>query len=607
MRIRLLRGSSRRAVLGAVLLLSLSACPNSGLLEPPPPPPSSSYGVSGSVRLSETTTANGRSLQPRGVFDARAVQESEFIPGELIVGFDSGVRTQDLDALSVNGVRLEAVRSLGLQGVLLLRRTGLDRRATLELASQVAMRGDVAFVQPNFIRRRTVRPNDAYFDDQWDLGAMNLPLAWDITTGQDTSGVIVGVVDTGILSGHPDLQGRMLPGYDFISNPKMANDGDGRDANPEDAGDDPGRQSSYHGSHVTGTLAATSDNALGIAGVTWGARVVPARVLGVGGGTTADIIDAGLWLSGFSVNGVPANAHPVSVINMSLGGSGSCDQSPAEQAAIDRITARGVSIVVSAGNENLDARGYAPASCGGVITVGASNREGSRANYSNFGTRIDVMAPGGDAGAGVLSTVRDDSTGQYGYANKMGTSMAAPHVAGLVALMKSLRADLTPPQILEILRRTARPLSAAACNRLTGAECGAGVVDARAALEAVSGAQPPTLTLAGAQVFACVLRTDGYCREDLVWYVTLKNTERSASYALAGLERRRHAIYAWKDLDGDDALSQGDLFGLHLKAVLPPASNIDLVLEPYFPSNATGATRGAARLLEHRGHSGSRR
>ena len=199
--------------------------------------------------------------------------------------------------------------------------------------------------------------------------------------------------------------------------------------------------------------------------------------------------DALRWAAGLRVNGVPPNSNPAKVINMSLGGPVACTSAPALQQAINEASAVGAIIVVAAGNSNADASTFSPAGCSGVVTVGATNASGSRAWYSNYGTRIDVMAPGGEAGQPVFSTL---ASGAYG--GKAGTSMAAPHVAGVLALMKSKNPNLTAAEAVNILKETARPLGAA-CYRPSGSECGAGLVDARAALDRLSAPPPRSLAL----------------------------------------------------------------------------------------------------------------
>jgi serine protease len=230
---------------------------------------------------------------------------------------------------------------------------------------------------------------------------------------------------------------------------------------------------------VAGTIAAKTNNGSGVAGVAFNAKIVPVRVLGKCGGYTSDIADAIIWASGGSVAGVPANANPARVINMSLGGGGACDTTT--QNAINSARSRGTVVVVAAGNENTDASSSNPANCAGVVTVAATNRSGGRAYYSNYGTVVDVAAPGGDVrttGGGILSTLNAGTTvpGADSYAFYQGTSMATPHVAGVVALMLAKTPSMTPDQVESTLKSTSRAFPASCSG------CGAGLVDANAAL-----------------------------------------------------------------------------------------------------------------------------
>ena len=290
-----------------------------------------------------------------------------------------------------------------------------------------------------------------------------------------------------------------LPGYDFISDTFVANDGNGRDSDASDPGDwiNPGEcgpgdpaafeASSWHGTHVSGTIAARTNNSLGVAGVAFNARIVPARVLGKCGGYTSDIADAIIWTSGGTVSGVPANANPAKVLSISLGGGGACGTTT--QNAINSARSRGASVIVAAGNSNANASNFTPANCSGVVTVAAVGRNGGKASYSNFGATVEVAAPGGSGGANsVLSTLNAGSTspGADSYALYNGTSMATPHVSGVVALMLSVKPTLTPDQVTSILQSTARAFPA------TCSQCGSGIVNANAAVDAaIGGTTPP--------------------------------------------------------------------------------------------------------------------
>ncbi|WP_157264023.1 S8 family peptidase [Azohydromonas aeria] len=360
---------------------------------------------------------------------------------------------------------------------------------TLEQMAQTLRNGDadVEYAEPDLIMRPQYTPTDSRYAQQWDLfettAGMNLPTAWDKSTG---AGVVVAVIDTGVRP-HADLKANLLAGYDFVTNTTTANDGGGRDADPADPGDwttaglcysGSAASSSWHGTHVAGTIAAVTGNAVGVAGVAFGAKVLPVRALGRCGGYTSDIADAMVWAAGGSVAGVPANANPARVLNLSLGGSGSCGVT--YQNAINAARARGAVVVVAAGNANTNATGSVPANCTGVVTVAAVNRSGGKASYSNYGAVVDLAAPGGDSGAGILSTLNAGTTtpGADSYAAYMGTSMATPHVAGVAALMLSRNPSLTPDEVEARLKASVRPFPAA-CS-----QCGTGLLDANMAVDA---------------------------------------------------------------------------------------------------------------------------
>lgn len=419
--------------------------------------------------------------------------EAEFVPGDVIVKFKEGLQTTQL-SLNSSQYSVAHVRALAGDIAELYRNSGLNEEATLELIKELNQRDDVLYAAPNYIDKAARVPNDEFYKHQWHYPLSNLPKAWDITIG--SASTIVGVVDSGILVdlsnpndpnvNHPDFAGKVLPGYDFISDPRSALDGDGRDPNPFD----PilsNNKSGFHGSHVAGTIAAATNNKIGVAGINWQAKILPVRVLGgEGSGPISDIAEGALWAAGLDPN--IANPNPASVINISIGGPGSCH--PFYQEVFDKIIAAGKIIIVAAGNENKNVADSRPANCRGAISVGAVDLVGTRAPYSNFGSRIDIMAPGGNTSAdlnkdnfadGVLSTFFDLSTKNiYGF--YQGTSMAAPHVAGVISLMKALKPNLTSAQALAALSSTAKPLSAAQCN---SSGCGAGLIDAFAALQAI--------------------------------------------------------------------------------------------------------------------------
>ncbi|MEI5639669.1 MULTISPECIES: S8 family peptidase [unclassified Pseudoalteromonas] len=371
-----------------------------------------------------------------------------------------------------------------------------------EFMAEVMASGNVEYIEIDQMLQPFATPNDPRYSDQWhyfeSAAGINAPAAWDKATG---SGVVVAVLDTGYRP-HTDLNANILPGYDMISDISVANDGGGRDSDARDPGDavsanecgytHSARDSSWHGTHVAGTVAAVSNNGEGVAGVAYDAKVVPVRVLGKCGGLTSDIADGIIWASGGSVSGLPANPNPADVINMSLGGSGAC--SSTTQNAINQARNNGAAIVIAAGNDNDNSANYNPGNCNGIINVASVGRDGSRAYYSNYGSNIDVAAPGGAQSfandpEGILSTHNSGSGAPVSdsYHYSQGTSMAAPHVAGVAALIKQAKPTATPDEVESILKNTTKAFAGTCSN------CGTGVVDASAAVDAASGdVTPPT-------------------------------------------------------------------------------------------------------------------
>ncbi|GAB3062580.1 S8 family peptidase [Stenotrophomonas tumulicola] len=436
-----------------------------------------------------------RALVPlRQLPDASAVAPVQrfivkYKPGSAPARDRSRVQSS-LRAASAGAIGTQSVRgTLGLQA---LRRgaTGaeivaasrpLDAAEAQVVLRQLRQDPDVLYAQVDGIKHALdLMPNDPQLPVyQWDLlntvGGIYGPQAWEHSTGE---GVVVAVLDTGSTP-HADLKDNLIPGYDFVSwygqspdEPDVAGDGDGRDPDATDPGDwCEGSPSSWHGTHVAGTVAAMTNNGLDVAGTAWGAKVQPVRVLGHCGGLTSDIADAIVWAAGGKIDGIPVNPTPADVINMSLGGGGGCEEDSVTQEAIDFAVSRGTTVVVAAGNSNADVSQFSPAGCNNVIAVGATGVGGTIASYTNFGSGVALAAPGGDpsSNAGlsqgyIWSTGNDGKTvaGKDALVGMMGTSMAAPHVAGIVALMQSAavgagRGALTPAQVHELLVASVRP------------------------------------------------------------------------------------------------------------------------------------------------------
>ncbi|HEX7035114.1 MAG TPA: S8 family serine peptidase [Pseudomonadales bacterium] len=426
----------------------------------------------------------------------------------------SGLRLEALDRADADAPNPHVPEPRIAEGAAL----GAARRARLETllaARRVGAEPSVAIAEPNTLRRPQRVPNDPLYRRQWHFRDIGLESAWNITTGSvaGRGPIVVAVVDTGVLLNHPDLRDQLLrdgsgrvTGYDFIQDPSRSNDGDGLDPDPADPGDDdlgPG-QGSFHGTHVAGLIAARSDNGAGVAGVAWQARLMPLRALGVDGGSTFDVIQAMRYAA--QLDNVSGTVPPVraDIINMSLG---SDFHSESEQQAVNQVRARGVFVVASVGNAASRVPSY-PAAYNGVIGVGAVDRVGNLSSYSNFGSQVDLTAPGGDLNAdrdgdgeadGITSTIGSGGGDSIdpGYGLLDGTSMAAAHVSGVLALMKSVHPELTPGQFDTLLR--AGRLTRDAGPSGFDDRFGWGVIDAHqavlTALEQVQGPLGPVISV----------------------------------------------------------------------------------------------------------------
>ena len=451
-----------------------------------------------------------------------------------------------------NAVRAERLRRvLAVAGLAQARLRPVGRAAQLldfghplaavdaqRMAEQLRQRPEVEWVVTNDREQRQQVPNDPYFaatassTGQWWLraaggssanaladrlrGVPGLQSAWALG-GNGNGNAVVAVLYTGITA-HPELGAQVLPGYDFVSDLAIANDGDGRDADPSDPGDGVSQadkdanpalfggcdvqRSTWHGTVIAGIVGAGTDNGMGVAGINWGARVLPVRVAGKCGAEVADIVDAMRWAAGLEVQGVPLNRHPARIVNISFGGSAACNE--AYQEAIDDLAAVGTVVVAAAGNGHGNVK--RPAGCARVIGVAALNRDGFKAHYSNFGPAVVVATVGGDpAFEGVWGALLGDdglltldnlglqAPQSASYGHHFGTSFAAPVVAGVLSLMLSTNPALSVAQLIDGVRRSARPHVVSsmmgACSAqnpgrctCTTNTCGAGILDAPQAL-----------------------------------------------------------------------------------------------------------------------------
>lgn len=391
------------------------------------------------------------------------------------------------------------------------------------------------------IVRVTAVVDDPRFEEQWQLqgpdkflASLDAVRAWDVTHG--SSEVVVAVVDTGVDYNHPDLEGRLLPGYDFVSKLSLSvdagvkvlpeqefirsNDGDGRDSDASDPGDAITEslraqfesveidcyvnRSSWHGTAMASIIAANPNDGIGIAGIDWNAKILPVRAIGKCGGRRSDMLDAIRWAAGVEDPALPPNPTPARIINLSLGVDDLC--TVADQNAIDEAIAAGALVVAAVGNNgrNTDAQPSSPSHCQNVIGVMAVDKFGFRAGYSNVGRDADVAAPGGDLAPSpekiLVATNKgiDAPSTEFGYRAATGTSVAAPHVAGVLALMLSIKPDLNNRELEALMLDNARdfpgqeaPMFNAelACEK---SYCGAGILDAYTAVQAVNAHVPGT-------------------------------------------------------------------------------------------------------------------
>jgi serine protease len=444
---------------------------------------------------------------------------------------------------------------------------------------------EVIFAEPD--RRRYIHavPNDPLYLDQWYLhsasttpSAVDAEMAWEVTTG--SNGIVIADIDTGVRFEHPDLlradagdSGRLLPGYDFVSDLSIANDGDGRDADPSDPGDwvttaDTNTpefkgcmvaDSSWHGTRVVGMLGAITDNATGVAGLTWSSWILPVRALGKCGGNDSDIESAMLWAAGIHVDGVPDNPYPAKIENLSIGAPGSCPAS--YQDVIEQLTQRGVLIVVSAGNDGGPVA--APANCPGVAAVAGLRQAGTKVGYSNLGPEIALGAPAGNCGttaAGAPCLYTLDTTYNLGtttpttssYTDQtnanLGTSFSAPIVSGIAALMLAVNGNLKSSALITRLREGAQPFpqtsldstssqptptchvpasstdvqNAECICTLDDTTCGAGMANAfaavAAALRPIAAVAVPTTVTAGGNVVLRAAGSAAACNHTITGY-----------------------------------------------------------------------------------------
>ena len=474
-------------LLSAIIFAACSGGGGGGSSSPPPPKTGSisgMFGISNQFPILTTT-----------VTASSDIEQVDIVPGEIIVAFKSGVNEKTAIAALLTKYKDVGLVNAGPvypNGPFLFRTiayhnnkisTDEAKKQTREIISKLSAEPDIQYAEPNDIAKPQMMPNNPVlkYGFQWDMNMINLPTAWELTQG--SSSVIVAVLDTGIRS-HPSLDPNVLStGYNFV-----------------DMNSDPTEPlapiANFHGTHVAGTIAAIGNTGYGIAGVAWNVKIMPVRVLGsLGSGQITSIANGMLYAAGLPNSSGTLPPQHANVINMSLGGPSTCSQT--YQSVINQVINAGVTIVASAGNSYQSGNPVmSPASCQGVIAVGALDPNGNRASYSESKPYVFIAAPGGEVvnnqiSEGILSTFPISTPGGPYYRYMSGTSMAAPHVSGVIGLMYSVNASLTPTQVQGILGSTANPLG----NVVPNNDIGYGMIDAGKAVAAAQGVPMPSVAV----------------------------------------------------------------------------------------------------------------
>lgn len=351
--------------------------------------------------------ATGKSQQIKNKPENKAV--NSYREGELIVGFNKKINSNYIKNLTKKHNNKISDKIAKLNVYLVKVKGDVKKEAKKYLKDK-----GVKFAEPNYNAKALAIPNDSLFDQQWSLQKILAPPAWDIERGESNP-VIIAIADTGVSKNHPDVNDKLVPGYDFINNDSDADDDEG------------------HGTHVAGIATAETNNSEGVAGISWGAKIMPVKVLDSTGGGTYLTVAKGI---------IYAADNGAKVINLSLGGSG---YSQTEKDAVDYAYNKGCTIIAAAGNSN-DNTYYYPASLENVISVAATDSQDKRALFSTYNNKVDIAAPG----VGILSSTLNGK-----YESWSGTSMATPHVAGLAALIISKNPDYVPSQVEQVMKNTA--------------------------------------------------------------------------------------------------------------------------------------------------------
>lgn len=551
--------------LGLMVALLVAAIVTGCNLTSTPPPRPAVSSVSGYVSIGSAA----RPLTPQFA----AGPAAEIVPGQVVVKLRHApdLRSMSLEASLAVGAAYPATVLPGLtENSFVLSYTGADEAETWSLAEELGSRPDVVTAEVVPLATTFAYPNDPLLTQQWSLTQIGAEAAW-LLAGAHMGAVpthVIAVIDSGSRP-HPDID--YLPGVNLVEGGT-----DTTDYSPSGVS---------HGTHVAGIAGARVNNGLGVAGVSPAAQIVPVKVIGNNGkGSTLDFARGILWAAGASVEGLPRNPNPAKVINISAGGEATCPWYLQE--AVDTANARGATVVVAAGNDAANVADYHPANCAGVVVVGATGPTGTAATYTNYGTTVSIMAPGGDftlasgSAGGVLSTVWDASEHRADYRAYQGTSMASPQVAGALALLRARYPTLTGQQAVDLLLRTAQPLAAIDCGGRPASYCGAGLLDLQAAV--ASG--PPPNPDAGALIVVAAHCENQSCTRavtELTRWLRYPSTTTGAQYAFTGLANGLYRMWAYIDVNGDGRWEEGEPWGDH-RTLLDlngrAASNINIAI-----------------------------
>ncbi|MEJ6951093.1 S8 family peptidase [Natronospora cellulosivora (SeqCode)] len=488
--------------------------------------------ISGRVLINNKTRGSEVSRQDADLdYEILPVNENINRPlyqgSEIIVKYNPMISAQSVEDFEKEN-NLISISSLTTDEANIVKYKTPEGKEVEELIAYYNEKDNIAWAEPNYIYYPTAIPSDQYYNFyQWDMVNMNMEAAWDISKGD--SSVVVAVIDTGIIPDHPDLRANLLQGANFVGGERRHPIRSYSPSNNDPTDTTTRAEGGSHGTHVSGIIGAVTDNNIGVAGVSWDVSILPIRALRNSGGSSWDIAEAIYYAIDQGAN----------VINMSFGGNG---RSTHQHEAIREAVSRGVTVVAATGNENSTV--YYPAAFPETIAVGSVGRNNTRAGYSNYGPEVDVVAPGGNFGESIFSTwgYYDNGRTVSNYNGMIGTSMAAPHVSGVAALLYA-NGVRNPEEIRERLTSTARDLGSAGRNN----EYGYGLVDAYGALL--------NRKIANPKVFTAI--REG---ENLYINSEVRNARDNGSFNLNRAASNSEYLVAWIDANDNGVVDSGDYF-----------------------------------------------